>query len=155
MSTRLASDEYRRKIKNDFSLAEKIEDPELQAKMAKFLCIRVGGYVEVFIKERITKFVEDRKSHKIIKSYIQAAVKNITNLNDKKMAEFLRSFSSDWADYYESNVTDEMRSSLGSVYSLRNNIAHGGNDSLSLLVLKKHYSNIEQLLEIVDKSISK
>lgn len=78
-----------------------------------------------------------------------------TNLNDKKMAEFLRSFSSDWADYYESNVTDEMKSSLGSVYSLRNRIAHGGNESLSLLVLKKHYSNIEQLLDIVDKSISK
>ena len=155
MRTRLASDEYRRKIISDFSLAEKIEDPELQAKMAKFLCVRVSGYIEVFIKERITNFIEDRKSHKVIKSYIQAAVKNITNLNNKKMVELLKSFSSDWAEHYENNVTEEMKSSLGSVYSLRNNIAHGGNDSLSLLVLKDHYFNIEQLLDIVDKSISK
>lgn len=74
MTKRLASDEYKRKIMNDFRLAEQ-QDGEIQAMMARFLCIRVGGYVEVFIKERIRNFVEDRKSHKVITSYIQVAIK--------------------------------------------------------------------------------
>lgn len=154
MKKRLVSAEYKRKIDNDFLLAES-QDPEIQAIMARFLRVRVGGYIEVFIKERIRNFVEDRKSHKIITSYIQAAVKNITNLQNKKLVELLKSFSPDWADYYERNVSDEMKSSLSSVYDLRNNIAHGGNDSLSLLALKKHFLNIERLLDIVDQSITK
>lgn len=154
MRKRLASADYKRKIDNDFRLAE-TQDFEIQALMSRFLCIRVGGYIEVFIKERICNFVEDRKSHKVVKAYIQTAVKNITNLNHKKMVDLLKSFSPDWADHYEQNVSEEMKSSLGSVYELRNNIAHGGNDSLSILTLKKHFSNIEQLLNIVDESITK
>lgn len=154
MRTRLVSADYKRKIENDFRLAA-TQEPEIQALMARFLCIRVGGYIEVYIKERIRNFVEDRKSHKVITSYIQAAIKNITNLNNKKLVDLLKSFSSDWADYYQNNVTEEMKSSLGSVYDLRNNIAHGGNDSLSLMDLKQHFANIELLLEIVDRSIAK
>ena len=154
MTKRLASDKYKRKIMNDFRLAEQ-QDGEIQAMMARFLCIRVGGSVEVFIKERIRNFVEDRKSHKVITSYIQVAIKNVTNLNNDKMENFLKSFSSDWSDYYTSHVTHEMKSSLGSIYTMRNNIAHGGNDSLSLLSLKNHFANIELLLDVIDKSITK
>lgn len=154
MSKRPASIEYKRKLTNDFLLAEN-QEPEIQAMMARYLCVRVTGYVEVFVKERIQSFVEDRKSHKVIISYIQADIKNKTNLNNQKMVELLKSFSSDWADYYERNVTEAMKSSLGSVYTLRNNIAHGGNDSLSLNLLKKHFANIESLLKIIDESIAK
>lgn len=154
MTKRLVSTDYKRKIDSDFRLAE-IQDPEIQALMAKFLCVRIGGYIEAYIKERICNFVSNRKSHKVITSYIQTAIRNITNLNNKKLIEFLKSFSSEWAEYYTLHVTQEMTSSLGSVYNLRNNIAHGGNDSLSLMELKKHFGNIEQLLIIVDKAISK
>lgn len=154
MTKRLASDEYRRKLINDFELA-KNQEPEVQALMVKFLCIRISGYIETFIKERIQNFVNDRKSHKVISSYIQTAIRNITNLTNDKLESFLRSFSSDWANYYMDNVTEQMKSSLGSIYILRNHIAHGANDSLSYNNLRDHFENIERLLEVIDQSITK
>lgn len=154
MKTRIASESYRRKLDSDFILANQ-QDDEIQALMARFLCIRIGGYIEVFLKERIQRFVDNRKSHKIISEYIQNAVRNITNLNSDKIETILRSFSNDWADYYKSNVNEEIKSSLGSIYTIRNSVAHGGNDSLSLLNLKRHFANVDLALDIVDRAITK
>lgn len=154
MRIRIASEAYRRKLQNDFILAED-QEGEIQSQLAKFLCIRIGGYIEVFIKERIQRFVDNRKSHQIISAYINNAIKDITNLNNNKIQIILASFSNEWAEYFNNNVTNEMKSSLGSIYNVRNNIAHGGNDSLSLIEIKRHFANIELALEIIDKAISK
>ena len=154
MRKRVASESYKRKLESDFRLASE-QEGEIQSLIARFLCIRIGGYIEVFLKERIRAFVDNRKSHKVISDYIQNNIRDITNLNHGKLESVLRSFSNDWADHYAGNVTEELKSSIGSIYAIRNSIAHGGNDSLSLSDLKKHFKNIELLLELVDQSISK
>ncbi len=154
MKVRIASESYRRKLNNDFKIVEE-QEGELQAMLARFLCIRIGGYIEVFIKDRIRHFVDNRRSHKVISEYVSNTIRDITNLNNKKIYTILSSFSNDWADYYKENVTEDMKQSLGSIYDVRNNIAHGGNDSLSLRDIKRHFNNIEEALNIIDKAINR
>lgn len=62
---RLKQDDYIRKLDDDFKLAEEAED-EIQAVLAKFICVRLCGFVEVCLKERIQGFVDGRKSHSVI-----------------------------------------------------------------------------------------
>lgn len=154
MKLRINSESYRRKLSNDIQLADQ-QDGEVQAHLAKFLCIRISGYIEVFLKERILTFVDNRRSHQIISEYIKNTIGDITNLRSSKIETILRSFSNKWADYYATNITEEQKLSLGSIYTARNSIAHGGNDSLSLLDIKRHFANIESALAIIDKAITK
>ena len=154
MRVRVATEEYKRKLTNEFRLVEE-QDGEVQALLARLLCIRIGGYMEVYLKERIQRFVDNRHSHKIISKYVENSVRDITNLNNKKIQAVLSSFSNEWAEHFKENVTEEMKMSLGSIYDVRNNIAHGGNDSLSLKDIKKHFANIESALTIIDQAITK
>jgi len=154
MGKRLQKDEYIRKLDNDFKLADGAED-ELQSVLAKYLCIRLCGFMEVCLKERIQTFVKDRRSHIAIVTYVSKAIKDITNLNSKKLQAALKSFSEDWESYYVSNVTEEMKDTLGSLYTNRNIIAHGGNVDMSLTQLKAHYSNLKAVADIIDKAVTK
>lgn len=151
---RLKQDDYIRKLDNDFKLAEEAED-EIQAVLAKFICVRLCGFVEVCLKERIQAFVDGRKSHSVISSYINNTIKGLTNLNTNKLRAALASFSQDWAEYYETNVTVEMKSTLGTIYTDRNTIAHGGNVSISLSQLKRHYENLKGVAALIEKAVSK
>lgn len=152
--SRLRKNEYIRKLNNDFKLAEDAED-EIQSVLAKYICIRMCGFVEVCLKERIQDFVDGRKSHSVISCYINNTIKGITNLNTRKLQAALASFSQDWADYYETNITEELKSTLGTLYINRNTIAHGGNVSISISELKKHFENLKKIAEIIENAVSK
>jgi hypothetical protein len=152
---RLKYDDYIRKLDNDFRLADSTTDFEIQSVLAKFICIRLCGLVEVGLKELIQNFVDNRKTHSIISSYISDNIRNITNLKSDKLRCVLSNFSKDWAAYYDDNITEEMKSSLGSVYVNRNEIAHGGNVSVSLRQLKDDYVNLKKVANILKDAIQK
>lgn len=45
--------------------------------------------------------------------------------------------------------------SLGSIYTNRNDIAHGGNNNVSLTNLKNDYANLKAVAVLLDDIISK
>ncbi len=151
---RLLRQQYIKKLDSDFALAAKAED-EMQATFAKYICVRLGGFMETSLKESIQNFVEARKSHSVISSYIKTRLQDITNLNAEKIERVLKSFSDDWCREFKKRSTDEMRMSLGSVYTNRNDIAHGGNNNVSLTNLKNDYANLKSVASLLDDIISK
>ncbi len=151
---RLIRDDFIRRLDEDFRLAEKTEN-EVQSVLAKYICVRLCGFVEVCLKERIQNFVDDRGTHHIVKDYIKNAIKGTTNLNSEKLVAALGKFSKDWAEYYLERVTEEMKMSLGNIYNNRNAIAHGQNANVSLQQLKRDYTNLRAVVEIFNEAISK
>jgi hypothetical protein len=141
---RLIRDDFIRRLDEDFRLAEKTEN-EVQSVLAKYICVRLCGFVEVCLKERIQNFVD----------YIKNAIKGTTNLNSEKLVAALGKFSKDWAEYYSERVTEEMKMSLGNIYNNRNAIAHGQNANVSLQQLKRDYTNLRAVVEIFNEAISK
>lgn len=149
---RLIRTDYKRKLDNDFETAENTEGV-VQAVYASYLCVRVAGYLESCLKEEITQFI-DKKCPPHIKSYIAKSLQNTTNLTRKKIRESLKSFCDDWCEYFEGNITEEQTQSIGSIYDNRNSIAHGQNSGITLSQIKKHYANIEQVVEIIHNAIT-
>lgn len=135
----------------DFITAEKAED-EIQSIFAKYLCVRVSGYLECCLKEEINSFVEKRCSRQI-QSFIATAIKNTTNLTSDKITETLKRFSQNWSENFKNNMTEELMQSVGSIYNNRNSIAHGGSCNISLRDVKQHYSNIQNVVNVIHYAI--
>lgn len=152
--SRLQSDQYIRKLDSEFLQAKNL-DEEYQEVYSRYLCIRISGLVEVALKEKLLSFVEDRRSHPVINEYIQNAVREITNLRASKISTILGNFSKEWKQKFDEGITESQKDALGNVYKLRNNIAHGRNDNISLRTLEDYYKEIKDAIEHIRICISK
>jgi len=125
-----------------------------KAHLSRYLCVRTSGYIESVLRHLIVNFC-DGTSPQQIGNYLTNRTKYITNLEYKKIASLLGEFSSDWRSEFESRITDEQRSSLNSVVSNRNNIAHGNSDSITYRNMKDYYLDIKEVTRILKEIIRK
>jgi hypothetical protein len=137
-----------------FVTAETLTDEEIQGHFAKYLCVKTSGLFESYIKSQIGDFADSTSAQPIAK-HVKAKNKNFTNIDFRKLDGFLNSFSSDWWQKFENKLTPELKSSLNSVISNRNNIAHGNPDSITFGNMKIHYSNMKQVINLLDSIIVK
>src|SRR6478609_1994178 len=118
------------KLEKLFESFNAVQDEEVKAYLAKFLCIRTSGFLETSFKNLIYEYVSGT-CPKPIQKYVSSKIKGVTNLSYERLVGVMKTIHLDWAVEFESKITDEQRSSLNSVISNRNNIAHGENDSIS------------------------
>lgn len=137
-----------------FTIADKIQDEEIQGHFSKYLCIKTSGLLENYFKSQIGDYV-DSSSPKPTASFVKSKFKTFTNINYDKIYKLFETFSNEWSTTFESQMTDDLKSSLNAVISNRNNIAHGNNDSITFRNMKLHYQNLKKILTILDTIIKK
>ena len=117
-----------KEIDNAIQLAESQEDDELKSHLANLVCIRVSGLVENFLK---------------------------TNLKESKLRDTLGLFSTEWQEQFERFIQDnqQLKASLDSIITNRNNIAHGQHVSLTLKSVKQYYDDIKVVIMELEKII--
>lgn len=125
-----------------------------KAHLSRYLCVRTSGYLESVIRHLIVNFC-DGTSPQQIENYLTKKTKYITNLEYKKIVSLLGEFSSEWQSEFESRITEEQRSSLNSVVSNRNNIAHGNSDSITYRSMKVYYADIKEVTKTLISIIKK
>lgn len=141
-------------IDSAFSLSERQEDEEVKSYLANFLCIRVSGLVENYLKTRISDY-SNKKVPKEVSRYLSLKLADITNLKETKLRDALGQFSTEWQAKFETLMHDnqQLKSSLDSVIANRHNIAHGQYVSLTLKSVKQYYEDIKKVITELDKII--
>lgn len=132
-----------------FKKVSLIEDEEMKAHWAKYLCILVSGHIENAVKHLISKYASE-KSHQFVSNYVNNNIKSITNMNNTKICSFLGSFSDQWREAYETIISDEEIDAVNSVVANRHNIAHGKSVGLSFVRMSVYYQNVSRVIEIID-----
>src|SRR5690242_1581126 len=94
--------------------AKSITDDEIKSHLAKYVCVRISGYLENTIKLLIEKY-HDKSCAKPTQNFIEFSFERVTNLDKEKMSKILRSFSIDWEENFASLMNDKYFSSLDSV----------------------------------------
>lgn len=144
---------YITKLDKLFKMAEDIDDDdELQAHMARYLCIRTSGLIEVYMKSQINAYCS-RSCPKEVVKFVNSHFKTFTNIDTDKLTKFFERFSTDWLEKFNDGMTEEMSSHLNAVISNRNNIAHGHNDSISLVPMQKYYTSVKNVINLLDTII--
>ena len=137
-----------------FNTGANIKDEEIQAHFARYLCIKASGLLENYIKSQIGDYVGACSSQPTAK-YVRNKMKTFTNVDCDKLVTFLESFSSDWTTAFLARMNDELKSSLNSLISNRNNIAHGNTDSITFNKIKQYYDDTKKVIDILDQVIKK
>ncbi|MFB6340316.1 HEPN domain-containing protein [Saccharicrinis sp. FJH62] len=142
-------------LDNLFDEISKLDEGDVnKAHLSRYLCIRTSGYLETVIRSLILNFCEGTSPQQI-ENYLTQKTKYITNLEYKKILRLLGEFSKDWKETFESNITDIQKSSLNSVVSNRNSIAHGNTDSITFRNMKEYYLHIKDVVLLLKNTIKK
>lgn len=143
-----------RKLDDLFHLFQSVQDEELQAYLAKFLCVRTSGFIETSFKNLINDYINGT-CPKPIQKYVSIKVKGVTNLSYERLLTTMNSLDTEWANSLKARTTEEQRSALNSVISNRNNIAHGENDSISYELMKGYYKSVKEIVGHLKQIIRK
>ncbi len=94
-----------------------------------------------------------------MKRYIALKItRSSANPSHNKIVEMLDQFDENWKQTYKSNIgTDpdktHLLDSLQSLVDARNEFAHGGNPTLSINDVIKHFDHARRVLEHVDLAV--
>jgi hypothetical protein len=147
---------YKQQLDALFAKISKLpqDDPEIQSHWARYLCIRVSGFLEISISAIYRQYTKD-KSAPFVANYVESQLKNFQNPNMDKILRLVRSFNSLWEEELSEKTKDEIKDSIDSIVALRNSIAHGGNSVITYSKIKGYYTNTIKLVELIEQQCNK
>lgn len=142
-----AIDAHRKRIDAAFERAKALEsNPELLADFAKYLCVLVSGFLEKSISEIVLEYARGSGSPSL-QRYVERNTARFTNANSERILSLLGAFDPEWRNKMAEFLVDEFKDATDSVYSLRNQIAHGSSVGLTYHRISNYYLAIKKVVE--------
>ena len=148
---------YKRQLDDLFSKVSTLDsDFEMQSHWAKYLCIRVSGFLEVAVST-IYKNYAKNKAAPFVVNYVDKQLSSLQNPNMEKILKITRSFNPDWAKEIELELIDnsEIKDSIDSIVDVRNKIAHGEDVGITYTRIKRYYEVALKLVEFLETQCSR
>ena len=147
---------HRRKLSAAFSRAQALTKDqglgEMQADYARHLCILVSGFIERSVAEIILAYA-DGKAPAPLRAYLESSLKRLTNVDKERLLNLIGSLDASWRSELETYVIDERQAAINSIVGLRNDIAHGGAGSISLVQVEKYWLVVQEVVDKVESLI--
>jgi hypothetical protein len=144
---------YQQRLDNLFEKVKDIEDFELKAHWAKYLCILVSGYLETSVRAIYSEYTSKRADINVA-NYVGSRLERFQSPKMGNILELTRAFSRQWADELESATEGELKESVDSIVANRHNIAHGQDTGISYVTIHGYYQNAIKVVELLEKQCS-
>lgn len=131
-----------------FGKIGKLEDIELRAHWARYLCVMVSGYLETSIREILGTYAQNTAAPPV-RNYVESELRWFQNPNTQKTFDLLRQFNPDWADQLKIASGGEVLAAVDSVNNNRNNIVHGRQVGISFAVIQRYYADIKTFVATI------
>jgi RiboL-PSP-HEPN len=125
-------------------------EEEIQSHWARYLCIRVSGFLEISISSIYSKYAKD-KSAPFVANYIEKKLSSFQNPTMDKITKLVSDFSPEWSEQLKELVDGEIKDSIDSIVAVRNQIAHGGNVGITYVRIGNYYKVAIKLIDILEK----
>lgn len=149
MSGRLAVHRHEARLNSVFQRAATVADVEIQADLAKHLCVLVSGYLETSIYEMLRYYTGRRSSEQVL-AYVDSQLQWFMNAKTGKILDLFGSFDADWRKRLETFLVDERKAAIDSTVDLRNQIAHGEWTGISLVRVSSYYATIKLVVREIE-----
>ncbi|WP_434654308.1 HEPN domain-containing protein [Chromobacterium violaceum] len=144
------------KINNLFDKTKTIDDLELQGQWGRYLCILVAGFVENSLCE-LFQVYSDRRTDPIVLNFVRKKINEYQNPKASRFVEVARIFDESWAGEIENFFANNPSSkdAIDSIMTNRHKIAHGGDSGVSIVTVKKYYSDLLRFLHFLEMDVLK
>lgn len=144
---------HKSRLDNLFINVEQVDDLEMQAQWARYLCVLVSGFIEESIRILLSQYTVSRSSPEIA-NYVEKKLGRETNLNMTKIISLLAQFDNDFGETLRQHTEGELKDAVDSVIANRHPIAHGRDVSVSFIRLREWYEKIVNVIEIIEALLS-
>lgn len=133
-------------IRSVFNQAASV-DEELQASLARYVCVLANGYLEASCRETLVAYSNVR-ADATVRRYVQRRLNLFSVPNVDKILQLVGDFDPDLRKRLEDELDDRLKDGINSIHAHRNNIAHGRQTTISVGQIRQYY-NVAQ--EVVGK----
>lgn len=124
-----------------------VSDPEVAGDLARYLCVRVSGYLEqattIILRSHCVK-----NSWGDVQQFAMSWLDRMPNLSSVVLVNLVRRFNKQAADDLEEFLSVEERGSgLNALIGLRNDIAHGKQQGMSREQAWNYFELVELIVE--------
>ena len=121
---------------------------EIRSDLARLGAVLVCGFVERCVEVIILDRLSSR-AHPRVNSFIRGHFRRGTNYDCEAICQLFERFDLDWGRRPRGTLAsrDNITESLTSAYTLRNSIAHGGDQNRGLKGVEDLYVDAKQLVE--------
>ena len=148
---------YKRQLDDLFEKISTLDsDLEMQSHWARYLCIRVSGFLEFAVSTMYKNYAKDKAAPFVV-NYVNKQLSGFQNPNMEKILNITRAFSADWAKEIELELDNnsEIKDSIDSIVKNRNKIAHGENVGITYSRIKSYYENALKLVKLLEEQCNK
>jgi len=128
-------------------------DPELQAHWARYLCILISGFLENSIELLYSEYSKKTSSPPVYR-YVTKQLDRVTNPNEDVIVQIAGSFDNDWRvklqDFLDS---DGRKEAINGIVYTRNQIAHGRDTGISIVILKGYFTKAVAVIDFIEKQL--
>jgi len=122
---------------------------EVRSDLAKYLCVRVSGYIEQAVREILEQYAQT-KAHERVARVAGRQVSRLQNPSKGHLLELVDAFDPEWKTQLETFLTDERDGALTSIMSNRHQIAHGGDSGITLVRLREWAKPAMEVVDFLD-----
>lgn len=135
------------------SHARRTTDDELQAELARYLCILVSSLIETRCRYRASAFTEARSAPEIVR-FVRAQTKRLRSPSSGNIRDFFCAFDPARANGWYDDLADDQRDALDSIAANRNQLAHGTSVGLSFGMLTSYSDRADLAIGRLDQRFS-
>ena len=124
-----------------------LDDFELLAHWAKYLCVLVAGFLENSIAEVYGELVASSSSPAVAR-FATTRLENVQNPNSNRFLEIAGAFDDAWRSELEKFLgTDGRKEAVDSIIANRHQIAHGETSGITLTRVNQY---LEKCVEVIN-----
>jgi HEPN superfamily RiboL-PSP-like protein len=139
---------HQARLEAAFQRAQSVNDLQLQADFARYLCVLVAGYLEQATRHIMGDFAV-RKAHPHIGRYVERRLKFFTNANSQKLCDLVGDFDAEARVHLEAFLAGERKDAINSVVANRHEIAHGRDVGLTLIRISEYHKHVAETVEFL------
>lgn len=153
----IQNEEVRRQSERILALIEKAENSfeegdELQAHLAKYICVLCSGFLENAIQLIYGDYVKSETESEAVILFSTKTLSKIQNPNSEKFRETAKSFRPDWEESLKQFLQEEERgSAINYIMKDRHRIAHGKDSEITLNRIKGYLIKTIEVLEFIER----
>ncbi len=141
--------QYESKLDHLFQTVENIDDFEMQAHWAKYLCVLCSGYMEKSVRLIYSDYVHKRSSPQISK-FVGKKLGGFQNAKVEKIIDLAKTFDDQWANDIDIHSQGQVKGAINSIVANRHNIAHGQDTQITVARIKEWHIESRKLIRIIE-----
>lgn len=127
-----------------------LEQFELRAHWARYLCVLSSGFLENALKDIYSHYARSC-SNSSVGNYVESTLGRVQNPKASRFLETARSFNREWGqDLAKFLDSDGNREAIDAIMSNRHLIAHGKDSNITLARLKEYLGKSVKVLEFIE-----